>query len=185
MTDDPVTLLAVCGRTPIIDPSVFIAAGASVIGSVEIGPRVGVWYGAVLRADTERIVVGPDTNLQDGVIVHSDPGLPAVLGARTTVGHGAVLHGATIGDGCLIGMRATVMNGARVGAGSLVAAGAVITEGREIPPGSLVAGLPATVRREVTEDETTRIAEAWQEYVQHAKQHARARRATADEVLRA
>lgn len=184
MTDHPVTLLAVGGMTPIIDSSAFIAAGAAVIGSVEIGPRASVWYSAVLRADAERIVIGPDTNLQDGVIVHGDPGLPAVLGARTTVGHGAVVHGAIIEDHCLIGMHATVLNGARIGAGSLVAAGAVVTEGHEIPPGSLVVGLPAKVKREVTEEEKAYVAEAWQEYVQKAKQHASARRVTADDVLR-
>ena len=178
MTDHPVTLLAVGGLTPIIDPTAFIADGAAVIGSVDIGPRAGIWYCAVLRADTERIVIGPDTNLQDGVIVHSDPGLPAVLGARTTVGHGAVVHGATIGDHCLIGMHATVLNGARIGAGSLVAAGAVVTEGHEIPPGSLVVGMPAKVKREVTEEEKAYVAETWQEYAQKAKQHAGARRVT-------
>lgn len=176
MTDHPATVLALDDREPSIDPSAFLAAGATVVGSVELGARVGVWYGAVLRADGERITVGADTNLQDGVIVHSDPGLPAVLGSRITVGHGAVVHGAVVEDDCLIGMRATVLNGARIGAGSLVAAGAVVTEGSEIPPGSLVAGVPAKVKRPLTDDERARLAEAWQEYVAKAEQHGTARR---------
>src|SRR5690606_4195265 len=175
MTDLAATVLALDGREPSIDPSAFLAPGATVVGSVEIGARASVWYGAVLRADAEVITVGEDTNLQDGAIVHSDPALPAVLGARITVGHGAVVHGAVVEDDCLIGMRATVLNGARVGAGSLVAAGAVVTEGSQIPPNSLVAGVPAQVKRELSEDERARVAHGWQEYVRKAEQHRGAR----------
>ena len=178
MPDQPAVFLAVDDREPRVEPSAFVAAGATVVGSVELGPRVGVWYGAVLRADSERITVGADSNLQDGVIVHCDPGLPTVIGERVTVGHGAVVHGAVVGDDCLVGMRATLLNGSRVGAGSLVAAGSVVTEGTEIPPGTLVAGVPAKVKRELTDEERTRVAEAWQEYVQKAHQHAAARRVT-------
>lgn len=170
MTDRAV-VLAVDDREPSIDPSAFLAPGATVVGSVQLGPRVGIWYGAVLRADSEQITVGAETNLQDGVIVHSDPGLPAVLGERVTVGHGAVVHGAVVEDDCLIGMRATVLNGVRVGAGSLVAAGAVVTEGTEIPPGSLVAGVPAKVKRPLTDVERARVADGYQEYLAKAEQH--------------
>lgn len=176
MTNDRASVLAVNGREPSIDPSAFVAAGATVVGSVELGPRVGIWYGAVLRADTEEITVAADSNLQDGAIVHCDPGLPTRIGSRVTVGHGAVIHGAVVGDDCLIGMRATVLNGARVGAGSLVAAGAVVREGTEIPPGSLVAGIPAAVKRELTAEERARVADAWQEYVTRAAEHSKTAR---------
>lgn len=171
MTDDRSGVFAVDDSVPSIDPAAFLAAGSTVIGAVQIAAGASVWYGAVLRADDDRISVGPDTNLQDGAIVHCDPGLPVVLGARVTVGHGAVVHGAVVEDDCLIGMRATLLNGVRLGAGSVVAAGAVVREGAAIPPGSLVAGVPASVRRATAETERTLITAACQEYLEKARRH--------------
>ncbi|MGW3862846.1 gamma carbonic anhydrase family protein, partial [Streptomyces sp. NPDC005047] len=112
-----------------------------------------VWYGAVLRGDVERISVGADSNVQDNCTLHADPGFPVTVGERVSIGHNAVVHGATVEDDCLIGMGATVLNGAVIGAGSLVAAQALVPQGMRVPPGSLVAGVPAKVRRELTEEE--------------------------------
>jgi carbonic anhydrase/acetyltransferase-like protein (isoleucine patch superfamily) len=125
----------------------------------------------VLRGDTTTIVVGERSNLQDGVIVHADPGFPATVGDDVSVGHAAVLHGCTIEDGCLIGMGAVVLNGAVVGRGAMVAAGAVVLEGTRIPPGSLVAGVPGKVRRELTAAERDGLAQNAARYVERAEQH--------------
>ena len=146
-------ILPVAGHTPQIDPASWVAANATVIGHVTLAAKASVWYGAVLRAEFEPIEIGVGSNLQDNVTVHVDPGFPATIGAGVSVGHNAVLHGCTIGEGCLIGMGAVVLNGAIIGAGSLVAAGAVIAQAAVIPPGSLVAGVPGKVRRELSPDE--------------------------------
>jgi len=141
------------GRTPRVSDSAFVAPTASLIGEVTIGGHASVFFGATLRADTSAISVGEGTNLQDNVVVHADPGFPARIGDRVSVGHSAVVHGCTIEDDCLIGMSATVMNGAVIGTGSLVAAGAVVLEGTVVPPRSLVAGVPAKVRRTLDDGE--------------------------------
>ncbi|MGK5450443.1 gamma carbonic anhydrase family protein [Streptomyces radiopugnans] len=146
-------IAGVVGREPEIDPEAYVAPTAVVVGQVSLGAGASVWYNAVLRGDCDAITVGADSNVQDNCTVHADPGFPAVVGERVSVGHNAVLHGCTIGDEVLIGMGATVLNGARVGAGSLVAAHALVPQGMEVPPGSLVAGVPARVRRELTEEE--------------------------------
>jgi carbonic anhydrase/acetyltransferase-like protein (isoleucine patch superfamily) len=139
---------------------------------VEAG--ASVWYTAVLRADLEPITLGAGSNIQDGAVLHADPGFPLSIGAGVSVGHRAVLHGCTIGDGSLIGMGAVVMNGARIGAGTLVAAGAVVLEGTEVPPGSLVAGLPAKVRRALTGDEAAGLRLNAEGYREMARVHAAA-----------
>ncbi len=158
------------------DPSVpataWVADNATVIGDVRLGERSSVFYGAVLRGDMDSITVGDDTNLQDGVIVHVDTDRPTVIGANVSVGHGAVIHGCTIEDGCLIGIRATVLNGAVIGAGSLVAAGAVVLEGTVIPPRSLVAGVPAKVRGELTDEQARRVRRNSEIYVELSARHA-------------
>lgn len=159
---------------PDIAESAIVLPGATIVGDVHIDARANVWYAAVIRGDEAPIEIGADTNLQDGVIVHADPGFPARIGARVTVGHGAVVHGATVEDDCLIGMRSVILNGARVGAGSLIAAGAVVLEGAEIPPGSLVAGVPGKVRRELSADERAALEESWRGYVRRAERHAAA-----------
>lgn len=136
---------------PQIDRSAWVAPTATVIGRVRLAEQVSVWYGAVLRGDLEDISVGSGTNIQDGCVLHADPGVPLTVGAGVSVGHNAILHGCTIGDDVLVGMGATVLNGAVIGAGSLIAANALIPEGAQIPPGSLVAGVPGKVRRELSD----------------------------------
>src|SRR6478752_2193121 len=154
MTVSPLaSVLAVSGKAPQIGSSAFVAPGARVIGAVSLAEGASVWYNAVLRADSDSITVGAGSNLQDNVSVHVDSGQPVLIGENVSVGHNAVVHGCTIGDGSLIGMGAVVLNGAKIGSGCLVAGGAVILEGSEIPDGSLVAGVPAKVRRELTVEE--------------------------------
>ncbi|MDN6330249.1 MAG: gamma carbonic anhydrase family protein, partial [Brachybacterium sp.] len=140
------------GVTPQVPETAWVAPTATLVGAVTLSEDSSVFYSSVLRGDMDSIVIGPGSNIQDGCVVHTDTGFPAVVGAGVSVGHRAVLHGCTVEDDSLIGMGAVVLNGAVVGAGSLVAAGAVVTEGMQIPPGSLVAGVPAKVRKELDED---------------------------------
>lgn len=146
-------ILALPGKSPKLHDESWVAPHASVLGDVTLGARVSVWYSATLRADFESIVVGEGSNIQDSATVHADPGFPVTIGARVTVGHNAILHGCTVEDDSLVGMGAVIGNGARIGAGSLVAAGAVVPQGMVVPPKSMVVGVPAKVRRELTEDE--------------------------------
>lgn len=132
-------------QQPEWDSTVFIAPGAHVIGTVRLGAQSSVWYNAVLRGDTEQITVGMRTNIQDGAIVHADPGDPASIGADCVIGHGAIVHGALIEDAVLIGMQATVLNGAHIGTGSVVGAHALVPAGMQVPPYSMVLGVPARV----------------------------------------
>jgi len=143
---------------------------------VYLGEESSVWYGAVLRGDTEPIRIGARTNIQDGCVLHADPGYPAVVGEECVVGHRAVLHGCEIGDGCLIGMSATILNGAKIGEGSIVAAGALVPEGREFPARSLIIGAPAKRVREVSEEQTQDIAQGARTYVERAAEHREALR---------
>ncbi|HKP06081.1 MAG TPA: gamma carbonic anhydrase family protein [Microbacterium sp.] len=165
------SVLVAAGRTPALDPTSFIAAGARVVGGVTLGPGASVWYNAVLRADGDTITVGANSNLQDNVSVHVDAGRPVVIGENVSVGHNAVVHGCTIGDGSLIGMGAVVLNGARIGSRCLVAGGAVVLEGSEIPDGSLVAGVPAKVRRELTQEERDGLLRNAEHYLAHIDEH--------------
>ncbi|MEO7131509.1 MAG: gamma carbonic anhydrase family protein [Dermatophilaceae bacterium] len=158
-------------RVPHVDPTAWVAPSADVVGAVDLREDSSVWYTAVLRADTDPIVLGPRSNLQDGVVVHTDPGHPTTIGAGVSVGHRAVLHGCTIEDDCLIGMGAVVLNGAVVGTGSLIAAGAVVPEGAVIPPRSLVAGVPGKVRRELSDEDLARIRQNADVYVELARTH--------------
>ena len=160
------------GAAPSVDESAWISPSATVIGAATIGAQVGVFYGAVVRADTSTISIGEGSNLQDGVVVHADAGFPATVGAGVSVGHRAVLHGCTVQDDCLIGMGAVVLNGAVVGAGSMIAAGAVVLEGTQIPSGSLVAGVPGKVRRQLTEEERSGIVSNAERYVALTREHA-------------
>lgn len=148
-----------------IDPSVFIHPLAAVIGNVTLGARVSVWPTAVIRADSAPISIGADTNVQDGAVLHVDIGFPMVIGARVSIGHHAVLHGATVEDDCLIAMGAILLNGVVVGAGSLVGAGAVCREGMRIPPRSVVLGVPARVARDATSEITARIRRTMESYL--------------------
>ena len=165
-------LIVFRGSAPSVDESAWIAPSATVIGAATIAARVGVFYGAVVRADTSTISIGEGSNLQDGVVVHADAGFPATVGSGVSVGHRAVLHGCTVQDGCLIGMGAVVLNGAVIGAGSMVAAGAIVLEGAQIPPGSLVAGVPGKVRRQLTGEERAGIVDNARRYVALTHDHA-------------
>src|SRR6478735_5750039 len=165
------SVLSVAGKIPDLDASAFIAAGARVIGAVTLRPHASVWYNAVLRADSDSITVGAGSNLQDNVSVHVDAGHPVVIGANVSVGHNAVVHGCTIGDGSLIGMGATILSGALIGEGCLIAAGAVVLEGTVVPAGSLVAGVPAKVRRELTDAERAGIRQNAEHYLKHVVEH--------------
>lgn len=165
-------LVAALGeRRPVIDPTAFLAATCSVLGDARISAGAGVWYGVVVRADTEEITVGTDSNLQDGVVLHADPGFPCRVGARVSVGHRAVVHGATVADDVLVGMGATVLNGAQIGSWSLIAAGAVVLQGAQIPEGSLVAGVPGKVVRTLSADEREAISRNAEVYRHLAEAH--------------
>lgn len=154
--------------TPQIHPSAFVAHNAVVRGSVTIGERAVILFGAVLRAEHDRVVVGTETNIQDNAVVHCDAGFPAVIGSRTTIGHSAVVHGATIGDGCLVGIGALALNGARLGDGAWLAAGSVLPEGQEIPAFTLAVGTPAKPRRGLTEEEGGRQRSGVETYLELA-----------------
>ncbi len=158
-----------CVHQPnLVNPSAWIAASASVLGHVVIGPQASVWFGAVIRGDVEPIYIGGQTNIQDLACLHADPGKPCRIGERVTVGHGAIVHGATVEDECLIGIRAVVLNDAVIGKHSIIGAGAIVTEGKVIPPRSLVLGMPGRVIREVTKADLERILHGFQHYVDAA-----------------
>jgi carbonic anhydrase/acetyltransferase-like protein (isoleucine patch superfamily) len=164
-------------KTPRIDKSSFLAETAMVIGDVEIGRNVNIWYGTVIRADINHVKIGDDTNIQENTVIHvdlNDRGLgdcATVIGQRVTVGHGAILHGCKIADDCLIGMGATILSGAKIGAGSVIAAGALVKEGQEIPPRSLAAGMPAVVKRQVSDQEFELIKSSARHYTDLAEDY--------------
>jgi carbonic anhydrase/acetyltransferase-like protein (isoleucine patch superfamily) len=169
------TIIALGTDSPSISPNSWLAPNATIIGKVRIGENSNIFYGAVLRADVDTITIGAGSNIQDNVTIHCDTGVPTSVGNGVSVGHGAILHGCTVENDCLIGMGATVLNGAVIGAGSLVAAGAVVLEGTVVPPGSLVAGVPAKVRRELTEDERAKVVGNATHYLDIAERHRSAR----------
>ncbi|MDZ7590951.1 MAG: gamma carbonic anhydrase family protein [Rubrivivax sp.] len=158
---------------PRIAATAWVADNAQVIGRVELADDASIWYGAVLRGDNDRIAIGARSNVQDGSVLHADAGFPLTLGADVTVGHQAMLHGCTVGDGSLIGIQAVVLNGARIGRHSLVGAGAVVTEGKEFPDGSLILGAPAKAVRSVTPEQVERLRFAALHYVENAERHRR------------
>lgn len=164
-------ITGVGGKEPVLDPTAFVAPTAVGLGEVTLAAGASVWYHTVLRADGGPIVVGADTNIQDNCTVHVDVGSPVTIGERVSVGHNAVLHGCTVEDDVLVGMGAAVLNGAHIGAGSLVAAQALVPQGMRVPPGSLVAGVPATVKRELTEEDRERIRRNAAVYLELAKRH--------------
>ncbi|MDT0342320.1 gamma carbonic anhydrase family protein [Streptomyces litchfieldiae] len=166
------TVLPFDGHRPELAPGAWVAPGATVIGAVRLAEDASLWYGAVARADTDRIEIGPGSNVQDGCVLHADPGFPALIGAGVSVGHRAVVHGCTVADDVLVGMGAVLLNGSHVGAGSLVAAGTVLLEGTRVPPGSLVAGVPGKVRRELTDEEAANIRRNAAHYRELARRHA-------------
>jgi len=142
---------------PSIHPTAFIHPAAIVLGDVTLGAHVSVWPTAVIRGDSDRIVIGDDSNVQDGTVVHVDHGIPTIIGKRVAIGHRAIVHGATIEDDCLIAMGAVLLNGVHVGSGSIVGAGAVCAEGLRVPPNSVVLGVPGRIVRQTRPDERERI----------------------------
>ena len=154
-----------------IHATAFIHEAAVVLGNVSLGERVSVWPCAVLRGDTDRIEVGDESNVQDGAVLHCDENIPCLIGKRVTIGHGAMVHGATVEDGALIGIGAIVLNGARIGAGSLIGAGAVVAEGAVIPPHSLVLGVPGKVKGPLSDEQRARVAHGYEAYVALAAKH--------------
>lgn len=157
---------------PVIDPSAWVAPGAVVVGRVHLKARCSVWYGCVLRGDQEWIEVGEETNIQDGSILHIDDGYPCILGNRVTLGHKAVVHGSTIGDGALVGISATVLSRCVIGEGALIAAGALVMEGTTVPPHTLWAGVPARQLKELSETQRDRLAGNYRHYVNNAAGYA-------------
>jgi len=156
--------------------SFWVAASATVAGQVRLGRDVGVWFGAAIRGDDAAIVIGERTNVQDNAVLHADPGLPLTIGADCTIGHGAIVHGCTVGDGTLIGMGATILNGARIGANCIVGANALITEGKVFPDNSLIMGAPAKAVRELDAEAIAGLKRAadvyvakWRRYAEHAR----------------
>jgi carbonic anhydrase/acetyltransferase-like protein (isoleucine patch superfamily) len=156
---------------PQIAPDAWVAPSADLIGDVRLAARTSVWFGAVIRADNTPILIGEDTNIQDGAIGHSDPGVPLTIGARVTVGHQAILHGCTIADDCLVGMGAKILNGARIASECLVGAGALITEGKNFERGSLIVGSPARVIRQLTDAERQLLRVSAAQYAEKAARY--------------
>ncbi len=160
---------AIDGARPTLGEGVWIAPSADVIGDARLGDGASVWFGAVIRADNTPIVVGARTNVQEGAMLHSDPGSPLTIGAGVTVGHHAILHGCTIGADVLVGMGAIVLNGATIGDGCLIGAGALVTEGKSFPPGSLIVGSPARAVRELSADAIARLRASADGYTARAR----------------
>ncbi len=164
-------LRAFAGSKPNLGEDVYVDETAVVIGRVRLGARASVWPQAVLRGDSDDITVGAETNIQDGVVVHVDGGVPCTIGARVTVGHLACIHGCTIEDEALIGIGAVLLNGCHVGRGSIIGAKALVTEGTQIPSGSLVVGAPARVLKPTTDEQRAAIVESAAHYVHAAAEH--------------
>jgi carbonic anhydrase/acetyltransferase-like protein (isoleucine patch superfamily) len=165
-------IYALDGNAPTIDPTAWVAAEATLIGKVVVEAEASVWFGAQVRGDNEEIRVGAGTNVQENCVLHTDMGYPLTIGANCTIGHKAMLHGCTIGDGTLIGMGATVLNGAKIGAGCLIGAAALITEGKVIPDGSLVMGAPGKVVRQLDETARARLLASAASYQANARRFA-------------
>lgn len=158
------------GKAPVHDPATsWVADSAAVIGDVVLEEDASVWFGAVVRGDNARIHIGRGSNVQDGAILHVDPGFPLTLGADVTIGHLVMLHGCTVGSGTLIGIGAVVLNGARIGENCLIGAKALITEGKEIPPRSVVMGAPGKIVRELSDEDLARIRRPAQSYVERMR----------------
>jgi carbonic anhydrase/acetyltransferase-like protein (isoleucine patch superfamily) len=166
------SLYEIDGAAPQLDKGAWAAPSADLVGDVRLGPRASVWFGAIIRADNTPIMLGEETNFQDGAIGHSDPGVPLTIGARVTVGHQAILHGCTVSDDCLIGMGARILNGAFLGPKSLVGAGSLITEGKRFEEGGLIVGSPARLVRPLTDAEKAALRILAAHYAEKAARYA-------------
>ncbi len=158
-------------KVPQLDPSVWIAPNATVIGDVRLAAHVSIWWNAVLRGDNDPITIGANSNIQDGSILHTDEGIPMNLGRDITVGHLVMLHGCTVGDGTLVGIKSVILNGAVIGKNCLIGANTLISEGKVIPDRSLVMGSPGKVVRELTDEQLARIAHGTAHYVDNAARY--------------
>jgi carbonic anhydrase/acetyltransferase-like protein (isoleucine patch superfamily) len=167
-----VTFYRLGDLAPVLGDGAWAAPSADLIGDVRLGARASVWFGAVIRADNTPIIIGEESNLQDGATGHSDPGAPLTIGARVTIGHQAIVHGCTIADDCLVGMGARILNGARLGPECLVGAGALITEGKAFESGSLIVGVPARALRPLTDQEKAGIRLSAAHYAEKAARYA-------------
>lgn len=157
------------GHKPDIAPSAYISDEAVIIGKVIVGKNASVWPGAVLRGDVEEIIIGEGSNVQDGVMIHTNYGIPTIIGGGVTIGHGAIIHGAAIDDDCLVGMGAVLLDGVKIGRGSIIGAGAIVTEKTEIPSGKLVLGIPAKIVRDTTADEISKIKANAEDYIKFSQ----------------
>ncbi len=162
-------IYALDGVAPQVDPSAWVADSAQVMGAVTLGADASIWFGTVVRGDTETITIGRGSNIQDGSVMHADVGRPIVVGNDVTVGHKVMLHGCTIGDESLIGIGAVVLNGAKVGRNCLVGAGALVTEGKEFPDGSMIIGSPAKAVRQLTPEQMEGLRWSARHYVANAR----------------
>lgn len=169
-------ILSYHGHTPRLEDASFVAENAAVIGDVSVGKNVNIWYGAVIRGDEGHIEIGEGTNVQDNVTLHLTPGYPLTVGKGVSIGHNAVVHGATVGDHVLIGMQACVLNGAVIGDHSIVAAGALVKEREVIPPYSLCVGVPARVVRTLSPEQAKAITENAETYMKLAEEYAAERK---------
>ena len=157
------------GVAPVVTESTWVADSAEVIGNVHFGANTSVWFGVIIRADNEPMMIGAGTNIQEAAVLHSDPGKPLTLGDNVTIGHKAMLHGCTVGDGSLIGIGAIILNGAKIGKNCLVGAGALVTEGKEFPDGMLIVGSPAVAKREMSPEAIAGVHGAAHHYIENAK----------------
>lgn len=164
-------ILAYKGITPQIGKNVFIAPTAVIIGDVKIGDNSSIWYGTVVRGDRDVITIGQNTNIQDNCTVHTDPGKPVTIGNNVSVGHSAVVHGCTLEDNCLIGINATVLNAAVIKTGSVIGSGAVVRQGQSVGPLQLAAGVPAIVKKELTETDVEGILQTSRTYMMLSQEH--------------
>ena len=149
----------------------FVAGNATVTGDITVGSHVGIWFGAVIRADKDRIVIGDRSNIQDNCVVHTSKGFPVIIGNDVSVGHGAILHGCTIDNKVLVGMGAIILNGAKIGNGSIIGAGTVVTEGKDIPPNSVVIGVPGRIVKQTDPDQQQHILNNAASYVELAREY--------------
>ena len=170
-------LYEIDGIRPTLGEGAWVSPSADLIGDVRLGARVSVWFGAIIRADNTPILLGDESNFQDGAIGHSDPGAPLTIGARVTVGHQAILHGCTVEDEALIGMGARILNGAVIGAQCIVGAGALVTEGKQFAPRSLIVGSPARAMRQLSEEQVALLRLSAEHYAEKAARYAKGLRA--------
>lgn len=165
-------LYALEGKAPRMAPDAWVADSAQVIGDVHLGAQASIWFGAIARADNEPMHIGAGSNVQEAAVLHSDPGYPLTIGDNVTVGHQAMLHGCTVGDGSLIGIGAVVLNGAKIGKHCLVGAGALVTEGKVFPDGSLIVGSPANVKRALSPEQMQGLLQSARHYRDNARRFA-------------